>query len=133
MQRSDLKQQLVDAIRMLARADIVDHSGHGSARRDPESFYINSAASVRGALTVDDIVAVNLDGGLVEGSSRPPFEFTFLDIGQCLNIALLKKVFAAEINRLNLRWNIVGQNEQANSNALFPFFAKFVGCVLFWL
>ena len=70
-----LKQQLVDAIRMLARADIVDHSGHGSARRDPESFYINSAASVRGALTVDDIVAVNLDGGLVEGSSRPPFEF----------------------------------------------------------
>ena len=60
---------------MLARADIVDHSGHGSARRDAESFYINSAASARGALTTDDIVAVDLDGNLIEGSARPPFEF----------------------------------------------------------
>jgi len=75
MDPSALKQQLVDAIRMLARADIVDHSGHGSARRDGDSFFINSAASVRGALTTDDIVAVNLDGDLVEGSVRPPFEF----------------------------------------------------------
>jgi len=72
---AELQQQLVDAIRMLARADIVDHSGHGSARRDGQSFYINSAASARGALTTDDIVAVDLDGNLVEGSARPPFEF----------------------------------------------------------
>jgi L-fuculose-phosphate aldolase len=75
MQRAALKQQLVDAIRMLARAGIVDHSGHGSARRDAASFYINSAASTRGALTMEDIVAVGLDGSLVEGSARPPFEF----------------------------------------------------------
>ncbi len=60
---------------MLASADIVDHSGHGSARRDGGSFYINSAASARGALTTDDIVTVDLDGNLVEGSARPPFEF----------------------------------------------------------
>ena len=72
---AEVKQQLADAIRMLARADIVDHSGHGSARRDGESFYINSAASARGALTIDDIVGVDLDGQLVEGSARPPFEF----------------------------------------------------------
>jgi len=72
---AELQQQLVDAIRMLASADIVDHSGHGSARRDGQSFYINSAASARGALTTDDIVAVDLDGNLVEGSARPPFEF----------------------------------------------------------
>jgi L-fuculose-phosphate aldolase len=71
----ELKLLLVDAIRMLARANIVDHSGHGSARRDAESFYINSAASARGALTTDDIVAVDLDGNLVEGSARPPLEF----------------------------------------------------------
>jgi L-fuculose-phosphate aldolase len=70
-----LKQQLVDAIRMLAYASIVDHSGHGSARRSRDSFYINSAASARGALTAADIVAVDLDGNLVEGTARPPFEF----------------------------------------------------------
>jgi ribulose-5-phosphate 4-epimerase/fuculose-1-phosphate aldolase len=75
MEPADVKQQLVDAIRMLARAEIVDHSGHGSARRDALSFYINSAASTRGALTTDDVVAVDLDGTLVEGSARPPFEY----------------------------------------------------------
>jgi ribulose-5-phosphate 4-epimerase/fuculose-1-phosphate aldolase len=73
--QDEVRQQLVDAIRMLARADIVDHSGHGSARRDDRSFYINSAASARGALTTGDIVTVDLDGNLVEGSARPPFEF----------------------------------------------------------
>jgi L-fuculose-phosphate aldolase len=71
----ELAQRLVDAIRMLARANIIDHSGHGSARRDSESFYINSAASTRRVLTTDDLVAIDLDGSLVEGSARPPFEF----------------------------------------------------------
>jgi L-ribulose-5-phosphate 4-epimerase len=71
----DVKRELVDAIRMLARAEIVDHSGHGSARRDGETFYINSGASVRSTLTVADIVAIDLDGTLVEGSAKPPLEF----------------------------------------------------------
>ena len=70
-----MKQTLVDAIRMLERAEIIDHSGHCSARRDANSFYINSGASMRGALTVDDIVTVDLDGNLVEGSAKPPLEF----------------------------------------------------------
>ena len=70
-----MKQQLVDAIRMLERAGYIDHNGHCSARRDERSFYINSGASVRGALTVNDIVTVDLDGTLVEGSARPPLEF----------------------------------------------------------
>lgn len=70
-----MKQQLVDAIRMLERAGIIDHNGHCSARRDANSFYINSGAAVRGALTVDDIVTSDLDGSLVEGSARPPLEF----------------------------------------------------------
>ena len=55
-----VKAKLVDAIRMLERADIIDHNGHCSARRDATSFHINSGASVRGALTVDDIVSVDL-------------------------------------------------------------------------
>ena len=75
MNTAELKESLVDAIRMLARAGIVDHSGHGSARRDGESFYINSAASTRGALTAADIVTIDLDGNLVDGSARPPLEF----------------------------------------------------------
>jgi len=70
-----MKEQLVEAIRMLERAGIIDHNGHCSARRDARSFYINSGASVRGTLTVDDLVAVDLDGTLVEGSARPPLEF----------------------------------------------------------
>jgi ribulose-5-phosphate 4-epimerase/fuculose-1-phosphate aldolase len=71
----DMKQQLVDAIRMLERAGIIDHNGHCSARRDASSFFINTGASVRGALTVDDIVTVDLDGKLIEGAERQPLEF----------------------------------------------------------
>jgi len=70
-----MKQQLVDAIRMLERAGIIDHNGHCSARRDAGSFHINTGASVRGALTVDDIVTVDLAGNLEEGSAKPPLEF----------------------------------------------------------
>lgn len=68
-------QTLVDAVRMLERADIIDQNGHCSIRRDAASFFINSGASVRGALTTDDIVAVDLDGNLVEGTQRPPLEY----------------------------------------------------------
>jgi len=70
-----MKQRLVDAIRMLERAGYIDHNGHASARRDATSFYINSGASVRGALTVDDIVTVDLGGNLVEGTAKPPLEY----------------------------------------------------------
>jgi ribulose-5-phosphate 4-epimerase/fuculose-1-phosphate aldolase len=70
-----MKQQLVDAIRMLERAGIIDHNGHCSARRDASSFFINTGASVRGALTVDDIVTVDLAGNLIEGAERQPLEF----------------------------------------------------------
>jgi len=75
MPQLQLKQKLVDAIRMLERAEYIDHNGHCSARRDATSFYVNSGASVRGALTVDDIVAIDLDGKLVEGTAKPPLEF----------------------------------------------------------
>ncbi len=70
-----MKEQLVDAIRMLERAGIIDHNGHCSARRDETSFYINSGASVRGSLTTADIVTVDLGGDLIEGTARPPLEF----------------------------------------------------------
>ena len=71
----DAKQTLVDAIRMLERAEIIDHSGHCSVRRDAGSYYINSGASVRSTLSTGDIVAVDFDGALVQGSAKPPLEF----------------------------------------------------------
>jgi L-fuculose-phosphate aldolase len=71
----DVKQSLVDAIRMLERAEIIDHSGHCSVRREARSYYINSGASVRSTLSPADIVTVDLDGALVEGSAKPPLEF----------------------------------------------------------
>src|SRR4029077_12620883 len=68
-------QPLVEAIRMLTHAEMMDHSGHGSVRRDRASFYINSAASVRVSLTADDVVAVDLDGTVLEGAGRVPLEY----------------------------------------------------------
>lgn len=71
-----IKQELADAIRMLERAEYIDHNGHCSVRRDEGSFYINSGASMRAALTVDDIVTVDLDGQLIDGGNvKPPLEF----------------------------------------------------------
>ena len=74
--QQQIKQDLVDAIRMLERAEYIDHNGHCSARRDAYSFYINSGASMRAALTVEDIVAVDFDGKPVDGGNvKPPLEF----------------------------------------------------------
>jgi ribulose-5-phosphate 4-epimerase/fuculose-1-phosphate aldolase len=74
--QQQIKQELVDAIRMLESAEYIDHNGHCSARRDANSFYINSGASVRGTLTVEDIVAVDFDGKPVDGGNvKPPLEF----------------------------------------------------------
>ena len=71
-----IKQELVDAIRMLERAEYIDHNGHCSVRRDEGSFYINSGGSMRAALTVEDIVTVDLDGKPVGGGNvKPPLEF----------------------------------------------------------
>jgi ribulose-5-phosphate 4-epimerase/fuculose-1-phosphate aldolase len=69
------KQNLVDAILMLERAEVIDFNGHFSARTGPDSFLINSANSSRSALTVEDIIAVNLDGTPLEGDTPPPMEF----------------------------------------------------------
>jgi ribulose-5-phosphate 4-epimerase/fuculose-1-phosphate aldolase len=71
----ETRQLLADAIRMLERAEIIDHSGHCSARRDATSYFINSGASIRSTLTVDDIVIVDLNGDLLDGTARPPLEF----------------------------------------------------------
>ncbi len=75
MERDGLVAALVDAVRMLTHAELIDYSGHASVRRDAGSFYINSGASIRSTLTAADIVAVAFDGTLEEGTAPPPREF----------------------------------------------------------
>lgn len=70
------KRMLVDAILMLERAGIIDFNGHASCRiPGQQRMLINSGASVRSALTVDDIVVTDFDGKLIDGEAVPPMEF----------------------------------------------------------
>ncbi|HTH97666.1 MAG TPA: class II aldolase/adducin family protein [Stellaceae bacterium] len=72
----ELKQKLVDAILMMERAQIIDFNGHFSARvPGTDHILINSGASVRSALTVDDIIAIDLDGKPVGDTRVPPMEY----------------------------------------------------------
>ena len=75
MEHARLVGPLIDAIRMLTHAEHIDWGGHGSVRRDAESFFINSGASIRSALTPDDVVAIDFDGQLRHGTAKPPLEF----------------------------------------------------------
>ena len=75
MSETDLKQQLVDCIRMLERADIIDYNGHCSIRVGDNRILINTGACTRSKLTVADIVAIDMEGRLVEGQVNPPLEF----------------------------------------------------------
>jgi L-fuculose-phosphate aldolase len=75
MSESELKQQLVDCIRMLERADIIDYNGHCSIRTAENRILINTGACTRTSLTTADIVVIDMEGKLVEGTVNPPLEF----------------------------------------------------------
>ena len=75
MSDADLKSQLVDCIRMLERADIIDYNGHCSIRAGDDRILINTGACTRAALTTADIVVIDMEGKLVEGTVNPPLEF----------------------------------------------------------
>ena len=72
---TQIKQQLVDCIRMLERADIIDYNGHASIRAGDQRMFINSGACQRSQLTVADICTVDFEGALIEGKDKPPLEF----------------------------------------------------------
>lgn len=72
--KTELKQQLVDCIRMLERADIIDYNGHASIRLDDNRILINIGSCQRSRLTVDDICTIDMDGNLIEGRGKPPLE-----------------------------------------------------------
>src|SRR5690349_13743679 len=48
----ELKQQLVDCIRMLEQSDIIDYNGHCSIRLEDGRIIINSGSCQRSRLTV---------------------------------------------------------------------------------
>ena len=75
MERDERKEQLVAAIRMLEKAEIIDFNGHCSLRSGADRLLINSGRSVRSDLGVEDIVEIDFEGRLTAGSSEPPMEY----------------------------------------------------------
>ena len=70
----ELKQQLVDCIRMLEQSDIIDYNGHCSVRLDDNRILINSGSCQRSRLTVDDLCAIDLEANQIEGKDNAPLE-----------------------------------------------------------
>ena len=72
---TQLKQQLVDCIRMLEQSNIIDYTGHASIRAGEGRMFINIGACQRSQLTVADICTIDLEGNVIEGDGKPPLEF----------------------------------------------------------
>lgn len=71
-----LKQDLVDCIRMLEHAGIIDYNGHASIRLPDGRMLINAGSCQRSALTTDDICTIDMQGQVVGASTgKPPLEF----------------------------------------------------------
>jgi ribulose-5-phosphate 4-epimerase/fuculose-1-phosphate aldolase len=70
----DIKQQLVDCIRMLEQSDIIDYNGHCSIRIDDNRFLINMGSCQRSSLTVNDLCIVDLEANQLEGRAAAPRE-----------------------------------------------------------
>lgn len=70
-----LKRDLVTCTRLLVMADILDYSGHLSARiPGTDRVLIQPRDASRAALTAADVLTVDLDGNLVDGEIPPPAE-----------------------------------------------------------
>ena len=72
---TQLKQQLVDCIRMLAQSDIIDYNGHASIRAGEGRMFINIGSCQRSKLTLADICTIDMEGNVIEGNGKPPLEF----------------------------------------------------------
>ncbi len=75
MSEESLKQQLVDCIRMLEHADIIDYNGHVSIRINADQMLINIGSCQRSRLNVEDVCKIDMEGNVLEGSGKPPLEF----------------------------------------------------------
>jgi ribulose-5-phosphate 4-epimerase/fuculose-1-phosphate aldolase len=72
---TELKKKLAMSSRMLFNAELVDYSGHISARiPGTDHFFILPHPISRAVVVADDIVIADLDGRLIEGKYRAPSE-----------------------------------------------------------
>jgi L-ribulose-5-phosphate 4-epimerase len=69
-----LRQQLAECTRMMVMAELLDYSGHLSARIAPNRFLIPTRDASRAGITADDILIVDLDGKVLEGNGPCPTE-----------------------------------------------------------
>jgi L-ribulose-5-phosphate 4-epimerase len=69
-----LREQLVDCTRMMVMAELIDYSGHVSARLPGDRFLIPMRDASRAGIGVDDILVVDLSGKVLEGSGPAPAE-----------------------------------------------------------
>jgi L-ribulose-5-phosphate 4-epimerase len=76
-----LRQQIADCTRMLVMEEVMDYSGHVSARiPGTDRILIQPRDTSRVALKPDDLLVVRLDGTVLEGDEPPPSE-TALHLG----------------------------------------------------
>ena len=73
--QAELKQQLVDCIRMLEQSDIIDYNGHASIRVGDDRLLINIGSCQRSQLKAGDICTIDMEGNVIEGNGKPPLEF----------------------------------------------------------
>jgi ribulose-5-phosphate 4-epimerase/fuculose-1-phosphate aldolase len=70
-----LREQIAVCTRMLVMADIMDYSGHVSARiPDTDRVLIQPRDSSRASLDAEDILVVDLDGKILDGEGPAPAE-----------------------------------------------------------
>lgn len=72
---AELKQQLVDCIRMLEQSDIIDYNGHASILLGDDRMLINIGSCQRSQLKAGDICTIDMEGNVIEGNGKPPLEF----------------------------------------------------------
>ena len=70
-----LREQLSEATRIMVFAELLDYSGHLSARiPDTDRVLIQPRDASRAGLKADEILVVDLEGRLLEGKGPPPSE-----------------------------------------------------------
>ena len=75
LSESTLRQQLADCHRMMVMAELLDYSGHVSARiPGTDRVLILPRDASRSGVTADDMLVVDLDGKVLDGNSLPPTE-----------------------------------------------------------